>query len=141
MYYQKYKSNESMNNYLWSVKFLRNAAAHNSCLINSLKKPYSNKIRLNKEINTFVSKIEGVNPEVRKKKMTNPIVHDFVVTLYVFNNIVKSEQIKKYSMSELKDLIDIRFIRNKSYFEKNQLIISYYKFIKIIVDYFYSKCI
>lgn len=44
-------------------------------------------------------------------------------------------------MEELQTLIDVRFIRNKSYFEENQLIVPYYKFIKIIVGYFYSKCI
>ncbi|MFZ3172990.1 MAG: Abi family protein [Carboxydocellales bacterium] len=77
MYYKKYKTAGSINNYLWSVKFLRNAAAHNNCLINSLKKPYSNRIKLNKENNTFVSKIPGITAAIRKKKMANPIVHDF----------------------------------------------------------------
>lgn len=123
------------------MKFLRNAAAHNSCLINSLKKPYSNKIKINKEVNTFISKIKGITPDSRKKKMSNPIVHDFIVTLYTFDKIVTSEQIKKHSMEELKELIEVRFIRNKNYFEKNDLIKSYYKFIKIIVDYFNDNCI
>jgi len=140
MYYRKYESNESMNNCLVPVKFLRNAAAHNSCLINSLKK-FRNKINVNKEINTFVSKIKGITPNIRIKKMSNPIVHDFVVTLYVFNRSVKSPLIKKYSMKELKDLVDTRFVRNKKFFVKNQLITSYYDFIKIIVDYFYVNCI
>lgn len=141
MYYQKYKTAGSINNYLWSVKFLRNAAAHNNCLINSLKKPYSTRIKLNKEINTIVSKIPGITAEVRKKKMANPIVHDFVVSLFVFNGIVSSQKIKKHTMEELKELMEGRFKRNKSYFEKNQLIVSYFNFVKIIVDYFYAKCI
>lgn len=50
IYYKKYNDDESMIDYLWSVKFLRNAAAHNSCLINSLKVPYT-VIRKNKKIN------------------------------------------------------------------------------------------
>lgn len=83
-----------MSNYLWSVKFLRNAAAHNSCFINCLKKLYSNKIKINKEVNTFISKIKGITPDSRKKKMSNPIVHDFVVTLFTFDEIITSEQIK-----------------------------------------------
>ena len=141
MYYSKHASEENISRYLWSVKFLRNAAAHNSCLLNSLRNPYTTRVNLFKEINTFISKIDGISSDIRKRRMSNPIVNDFVVTLYVFNNVVKSEQIKKHSMEELKMLIDNRFIRNKSYFEKNQLIVSYYRFIKIIVDYFYSKCI
>jgi abortive infection bacteriophage resistance protein len=141
MYYRKYKNPNSVNNFLLPVKFLRNAAAHNNCLINSLKKPYHTRIRANKEINTFISKIPGITPLVRKKKMANPVVHDFVVTLYVFNRIVSSQQMKKYSMAELKELMDNRIQRNHSYFQKNQLLVSYYIFIKKIIDYFYDQCI
>lgn len=125
MYYQKYPSADSVHNYLWSIKFLRNAAAHNNCLINSLREPYSTKIKLNKEINTFVSKIPRIiSADARKKKMSNPIIHDFVVSLYVFNKIVSSEKIKEHTITELKELVDIRLTRNKSYFENNQLIVS-----------------
>lgn len=96
---------------------------------------------MNKEVNTFVSKIEGITPDIRKKKMSNPIVHDFVETLFAFDKVVKSKQIKKHFMEELKELIDARFVRNKNYFGKNDLIKSYYKFIKIIFGYFYDKSI
>lgn len=66
LYYEKYSSKNSMIKYLWSVKFLRNAAAHNSCLINSLKSPYT-RIRKNKNINTYISKIDDIKTEERKK--------------------------------------------------------------------------
>lgn len=45
LYYDTYPSKENnYSNYLGSVKFLRNAAAHNNCLLNSLKTPYNIKI-------------------------------------------------------------------------------------------------
>ncbi|MDK2827832.1 MAG: hypothetical protein PWP67_631 [Clostridium butyricum] len=141
IYYKKYPYKESIYKYLYSIKFLRNAAAHNSCLLNSLKNPYNTRINLFKDINTYISKINGVNSDVRRRKMSNPIINDFVVMLYVFNNIVTSTSIKKNSMSTLKNIIDIRFTRHKEYFEKNQIIVSDYKFIKIIVDYFYYKSV
>ena len=141
LYYKKYNCKESIYKYLWSVKFLRNAAAHNSCLLNSLKRPYNTRINLCKDINTYISKIDGITADVRKRRMSNPIINDFVVTLYVFNNIVTSNEIKRHSMNKLKNMIDNRFTRNKEYFEKNQVIISYYYFIKIIVDYFYYKSV
>ena len=38
LYYSLYPSkNNDFSSYLWSIKFLRNAAAHNNCLLNSLK--------------------------------------------------------------------------------------------------------
>lgn len=141
IYYEKYRTRGSMERHVWSVRFLRNAAAHNNCLLNSLRIPYSKEIKPNKEVMNFISKIDGISREARKNKMKNPVIHDFVVTLFVFNNIVTSNGIKKNTMQELKDLVDNRFVKNKDFFKKNQLIISYYDFIKKIIDYFYGLCV
>lgn len=130
-----------MTNYLWSVKFLRNAAAHNGCLINSLKTPYIRPIKPNKQVNTFISKIPGIKREARTKKMSNHVVHDFVVVLFVFKQITTSETLKCKTLEELKRLFDGRLLANQNYFEKNEVIKSNYNFIKIIVDYFYDNCI
>ena len=70
--------------------------------------------------------------------MGNPVVHDFVVTLYVFHKIISSEGVKNNTMLELKELFDKRMVRNKHYFEKNQIITSHYKFMEIIIDYLYK---
>lgn len=140
MYYEKYPSKASMKSFLWPVRFLRNAAAHNNCLLNSLKIPYERKINPNEKIVNIISKIKGL-PKKSKKKMQNPIIHDFVVALYVFCNIVSSEGVKENYLTELKDFVDNRMIRNKDYFLKNQLIVSYYKFIKKILDYFHDLCL
>jgi len=99
------------------------------------------KVTPNKRIVNFISKIGGISREARKSKMENPVIHDFVVTLFVFNNVATSEKIKKRTMEELKSLIDGRFIANKEFFVKNQLIISYYDFVKKIIDYFYDLCV
>ena len=123
-----------MENHLWSVRFLRNAAAHNSCLLNSLRIPYSKEINPNKKVMNIISNISEIPRESRQSRMKNPIIHDFVVSLYVFNNIVTSQGIKKNYMNELKDFVDNRMIRNKEYFQDNQLIISYYKFAKNIIE-------
>lgn len=104
------------------------------------KSPYTG-IRKNKQINTYVSKINGVKKEERIKKLSNPIIHDFIVTLYVYEHFTKNFDTRFSTFKELKDLIDIRFIENKEYFTKNQIIVTNYKFIKKIVDYFYSNCI
>lgn len=140
-YYKKYPSELSMTNYLWSVKFLRNAAAHNNCLINSLKTPYIRPIKPNKQVNTFISKIPGIKRQARVNKMSNHVIHDFIVTLFVFNGITTSIDLKRKTFEELKRLFDERLLSNKSYFEKNEVIKSNYKFLKIIIDYFNDNCI
>jgi len=64
-----------------SIFYLPNTTAHNTCLLNSLKNPYNVRITPNSKINHFVSKIDGINPEARKKKMQNPVIHDFIAML------------------------------------------------------------
>lgn len=141
MYYKKYKNKDSSVKFLWSVRFLRNAAAHNSCLLNSLRTPYSYKIKPNKMVMNYLSKVEGIGRTARVNRMQNPVIHDFIVTLYVFNNIISSKEIKLSTMTELKDLVDNKISRNKEFFEKNQILIAYYNFTKKIIDHFYDLCV
>ncbi len=54
-YYEKNGYN-SYSSYLGSIKFLRNAAAHNTCLLNSLRKPYSVKINKSMSIMNALSR-------------------------------------------------------------------------------------
>ncbi|WP_350342361.1 Abi family protein [Proteinivorax tanatarense] len=136
IYYQKYPTKGSMERFLWSVRYIRNASAHNSCLLNSLKVPYSKTIRPNQQITKFLSEI-GISRKSRRNKMVNPVIHDFVVSLYVFNSVA-SESVKENTMRELKELMDDRVTYKKEYFEKNQFIKSYYNFLKTIVDYYYD---
>ncbi len=122
-----------MSDYMLAVKFLRNSAAHNNCLLNSLRKPYSKEFNPTKKIMTFVSRIDGISVEERKKRMYNPVVHDFVVTLFVYYKVVNSERARKVTIKELEELLENRFLENKNYFDKNEVIKAYYIFIKKIV--------
>lgn len=139
LYYKKYPVKDSYMSYLWSIKYIRNASAHNNCLLNSLKKPYSSSIRPNKEVNTIISKFSGISRSVRQKKMSNPLIHDLVVLIVSFEQIVKSEMLKKNTFEELKNIFEFRFMRNIGYFAKNDTITSYYRFVKIIIDEINSK--
>ncbi len=141
LYYKKYPSKESMRNYLWSVKFLRNAAAHNNCLLNSLKTPYIRPLTPNKQVSKFISKIPAIKKDAMSKRMSNHVVHDFVVVLYVFNKVTTSKDLKLRTLKELKELFEGRLLDKKDYFAKNEVIKSNYHFLKIIIDYFYDKCI
>ena len=136
LYYKSYNPEDNMINNLKPVQWLRNAAAHNNCIINDLTVPEIPVFKVNKTINTFVSQIDGISPATRIKKLSNKSIHDFVVTLYVFNNVISSPKIKDHTMRDLKWLVNIRMISKKDYFEKNALINSSYTFFKKIVDYF-----
>ena len=139
LYELYYRKNQSKNNYansLWSVKCLRNAAAHNSCILNTIKNPYNIDIKKNQEVTGYIAKVEGLSKEERKNKMKNPIVHDFVVLIYIFSNIISSRNTKEKTFIELKNLLLERCCMNKEFFDKNSSIKDNYKFIKKIVEHF-----
>lgn len=140
LYYTTYPSKgDDYHNYLWSVKFLRNAAAHNNCLLNSLKAPYHVSINKTKNILNEISKIKLISPKSREKWMSNPVIHDFVVLVYVYVKLIKSPGIKNKGIFSLNYLFNERMIKHKEYFQKNDIIIESYKFTAKIVNYFCNK--
>lgn len=138
-FYLKHPFRDSMTNMLLPIKSLRNAAAHNNCLINKMVAPVN--IEPNRLVNTFVSQIPGISGKTRQKKMVNPVIHDFIVLLYTFDKVVTSQKTKEKTYEELKELFDSRIPRHKEYYFDNAVLVSSYEFVKKIVDFFASSCI
>ena len=140
LYYSTYPSKESdFSSYLWSIKFLRNAAAHNNCLLNSLKAPFHVTIHKTKDILFEISKIKGISANAREKWMSNPVIHDFVILVFVYVKLIKSPGIKQKGIDNLHWLFNERMPKHKEYFEKNNTITESYKFTSKIVNYFCNK--
>ena len=137
-FYSYHKEPVKVASMLQSIKWLRNAAAHNNCLLDRITKPYERDVSVNKGLMSRISKIRNLPRRTRENKMTNPVLHDFVALLYVFEKVVPQSAAKNATYSELTELIDVRFVKNKHYFKENEAIVSCYNFLKIIVD-FYAK--
>ncbi len=138
LYYGVY-GGSSYSSYLGSVKFLRNAAAHNTCLLNSLRKPYPIKINKCMDIMDALSKSKKFETSY-KKKMENPVIHDFVVTLFVYYdalNTVGNRGMRDRGMAEVRSLFFDTMVRNnnKEYFAKNDVLVSDYRYICQIIEY------
>lgn len=145
LYYQEYKSH-NYSDYLGSIKFLRNAAAHNNCLLSSLLKPHgTKKFKKTKQLTNALSKIKDVSNTARVKKMENPIIHDFVALLFVYNDLLKISATRKMRDTKMVKLIkffvsdDDRMRKNKKYFENNQTILETYKFVLNIIKYIVNQ--
>ena len=143
-YYSKYPDNEAtkISNYLWSAKFIRNAAAHNNCLLNSLRKPYvhthlskNNKIVPTKSLQARIANIAGLSKNAKKRVLSNPVTHDFIASLFLFDLVCKSYPMKCDIYNKLINLMKVRFLRHKEYFEKDLLLVSSYRFIIKIIDF------
>ena len=136
LYYGIY-GGHSYSSYLGNVKFLRNAAAHNNCLLNSLRKPYSIKICKCKDIMDTLAKSKKFETSY-KDKMENKIIHDFVVLLFVYYDLMstpRNRDMRDRGMNDVRKLFFETMIRNKEYFIKNNVLVSDYKFICKVIEY------
>lgn len=112
------------------VKSLRNACAHNNCVIYNLRKNSSTPGKL---ISDFISKIPSINKSERKSKLSVRPILEAVSLLYIYEKTVP-EPIKTERYSKLKDLVYKR-MRKKDYFQSNELICASYNFFKKLVDF------
>ena len=140
LYYSLYPSlGSDYSSYVWSIKFLRNAAAHNNCLLNSLKAPYHIKLHKTREIQFEISKIKSISSGAREKWMANPVIHDFVVLVFVFVKLIKNSEVKQSGIDRLLWLFNERMQRHREYFVKNDSIVESYNFTGRVVNYFCGK--
>ena len=146
LYYQMYPSFD-YSDYLKSIKFIRNAAAHNNCILSTLRKPNSlKKFSKTKKLANILGKIpEFRELDNRDAMMKNPVIHDFVTLLFVYNDVMKVSATKKARNRKMEEIChlfcdeDGRIKKYKSYFEKNPYIKEAYSFICSIIKYIDKK--
>lgn len=117
------------SNLLNSVKSLRNACAHNNCLIHNLNKGDS---KPSAPIRRAVEKINGITSTQKNERLSVRFVLEFVSMLYVYNQIV-SYDVKTHRIVEMNKLFDERMTRNKSFYENNITIKNTYLFLNSII--------
>ena len=114
------------------VRQIRNAAAHNNCIINDLNaKPNAKSPPWH--ITEFVTRC-GLNKNTREKKMSNPRFAQMMHMLYVFDKVVQSENSRNQSLCILKQLVNVRMLEHKEYFAKNDMITSTYNAFREVVN-------
>lgn len=126
-----YKISVSLLN---NVKSLRNACAHNNCLIYNLNMGNSNPSLL---ICTEVSKIQGISKSTRTKRLSSRFLLEYVTTLYVFKTVTSKSNRKEKAIM-LQNLYDGRMVKNKDFYKNNELIKSSYLFTNKIVSNWFA---
>ena len=74
-----------------------------------------------------------MRPNRAKEHLQHPTIHDFLALLILYEKVVP-EPTRSKGLQEVKDLFDVRMIRNKDYYQKQQGLIASYKFVKEILD-------
>lgn len=118
------------SNLLHIVRSLRNATAHNNCIIANLNRGTSTPPL---EIKDAVKKINGISKSQRQKNLSSRPMLEFVTMLYVYNEIV-TENVKQSRLKELKSLFYGRMLEKKSFFADNSLIKNSYSFACVMIE-------
>lgn len=127
-YYSKFPNQEyaKIKNMLTSVQFVRNAAAHNNCLINNLNSIY--KFRPTYQIVDFLNLYLKSSRKSIENKMKNPFVNNFLCSFLIFNILCKTKPMKKATLAELINLLK-RARKRRGLYKSNNKLTSIYAFL------------
>ncbi len=111
---------------------LRNAVAHNTCVLSELNKKDNEYPPAYKVVQYLKSC--NIGKETRDNKLGNSRIRQITYTLYMFNEIVTSDGIKKNIKKEINELFFDRIIHHKEYYNNNELLKSIYSYFKKIIE-------
>ena len=114
------------------VRQIRNAAAHNNCIINDLNASETDN-KTPRFITQFISRA-GIGKNMRAKKLSNRRINQIVHLLYVYDKVVTSDNTRTLRLQELNDLLNKRIVEHKDYFLHNSLLTSTHDFFNRLVS-------
>ena len=118
---------------------LRNAVAHNSCVLCDLDKK-DNEYAPDFKIVDYLNSC-GIGKETRDNKLSNSRIKQMTYTLYMFNEIVTSEGVKINVVDDINELFYERIILHKEYYNNNELLKSIYAYFDKIIKRYYKVSI
>ena len=137
-YYQYFHLKCEYTPHFDSVRRLRNAAAHNTCMISNLKPQnwFKSDIEINFEL--LGAKLE-VGNGVISSCLKVPVLNDFAVMLSNYVKLISSPKIKEKTLEEMQEFFNGRMILHKDYFENVNEIKNAYHFAKAVLDFYSQK--
>jgi abortive infection bacteriophage resistance protein len=132
---REHKVYARIQNALHNVKCLRNAAAHNNCILLL----GDNRAARQKGTLDFLlhEKIYSITDEAKIRKiLRNRTINDLTTSLWVFDKLCLSEGIRRNTFAELNELLGGRFVRHCNYYADNSLLIEKYQFMTKVVAFF-----
>jgi len=137
-YYEFFKLKCEYTKHFESVRRLRNAAAHNACILSTFKSEswFHPDIEIQFEL-------LGANLGISQGTITSclniPVINDFAVMLSNYTRLISSEKIKEKTFEELVDFFDNRMLYRKQYFDGITSIKNAYQFARKVLGYYSQK--
>ena len=120
---------------LKNVRELRNACAHNNCILNDLHTGtavYKTNYSILRELSTISIARERIS-----KRMSNIRIQQIVTLLYLAKKIITSNGVLQYHSKMLNEL-EGRINHHLEYYSKNLLILGNFTFLNKIIDSWYT---
>ncbi|MDN0069561.1 Abi family protein [Collinsella ihumii] len=119
---------------LQSVKTLRNACAHNNCILNNLVagEPM---YRAQHEVTRALGTVPGVSAGMRRSKMRNDRMQQIATTLYTHRKFA-SVGVKRHRAQSLSEFVK-RMNRNMGYYDGNCQVVSSFDFLTKVIGAWY----
>ncbi len=135
---KEYKLKNEIDNVfiLREIVKLRNAVAHNSCILCDLDKK-DNNFAPDFKIVHYLDNC-GVEKKTRQNKLSNSRIRQITYTLYMFNKIVTSTGVKLNVTNDINNLFYGRILLHKEYYNNNELLKSIYGYFDKIIKKHYS---
>lgn len=118
---------------LKTCKSVRNAVAHNNCMLNDLR-PSRNKLNPNRSLLKALSRL-GISYDRKLRRLNNQRILQIATVLFTYNRIVTSKDLRASTKLELIKL-EIRMLENLDYYSANELIVNTFTFLQKIFDNF-----
>ena len=103
-YCNEYSCGEFSSDLLYNVRNIRNASAHNNCVIHDLVNKsgyYKNEL-----VDILDSLLHNTRRRTIQDRLKNNSVQDFISLLIAVNIVIKSEDLKTYYLKSIKELFD-----------------------------------
>ena len=136
-FFDYYKKRISPFDYhlLVHIQNIRNAAAHNNCLIANINR----KVEENNRLSNILALYPQITKSRRKRYLRKQFTQDFTVLILAYAAFVKSHGMRTAAKRALGDLFFNRMRRHAEYFAKNDVLIDAHKYCIDILQYCFEK--
>lgn len=121
---------------LQSVRSLRNACAHNNCVLNDLRAKKRPMFKCRYAVSTAVGQIETIGLDQGRNRLKNDRLQQIATTLFV-HKLIASKGVHENRAVSLHKFAD-RMNKNGGFYEGNYQVLSSFDFITKIIDAWFS---
>lgn len=118
------------------VRDLRNAVAHNNCLLCDLTPKRANEPFYEAPASPLVEALMelGLSREKARLRLSNPRIAQLTALLYIHPRLVLDTEMRADAYRELREVVDTRMPVRGHYFKDNDLIMDCYRLLKSEMD-------